>query len=185
MRLDARFREENPRARLPDRDHFIGRSERGKTAAHLGCVEHFVVEAMYLGTPLRARDDRAVGPADHQTAGSSKEPLSSILLQIRPKFVGALDERHVKRILEIGFADDARLPVRRTQSVRRVEAVQAERFLSAPGQMACRRAAHRAQADNDDIECGSHFIYPRICANPFIRGDSRYSRISSWFSPTV
>src|SRR5207302_7833805 len=59
MRVDARFGKKNSRARLPDSDHFVDRLERWKTAAHLGCVENFMAEAMFLSAPFRAGHDCA------------------------------------------------------------------------------------------------------------------------------
>src|SRR5207302_4336691 len=111
MRVDARFGKKDSRARFPDRDHFVGWLERRETATHLSRSENFVAESMFFGAPLRAGHDCAFRAADHQPAGLSQQGTPGLLFQFCPKFVGALDERYVKRMLEIGFADDARLPV--------------------------------------------------------------------------
>ena len=60
-------------------------------------------------------------------------------------------------MLEIGLANDAGLAVRGTERMRRRETVEAEYVAAATGQMKRRGAAHRAQADDDDVEfCCRH-----------------------------
>jgi hypothetical protein len=54
-------------------------------------------------------------------------------------------------MLEIGLADDARITVRRAKRVRRRETVEADHVDATSRQLARRRAAHRAQADDGNV----------------------------------
>ena len=44
-------------------------------------------------------------------AGPMEEPLAGARLELAPEGVGATQQRHVARILEVRFADDARMTV--------------------------------------------------------------------------
>src|SRR5688572_33330143 len=54
-------------------------------------------------------------------------------------------------MLEIGFADDPRLSVRRAEFMRRLEAIDAQDVQARTGKMINRRAAHCAKSDHDHI----------------------------------
>src|SRR5206468_11663415 len=71
-----------------------------------------------------------------------------------PQLVGAPDQRHVGRMLEVGLADDAALPRRRSARVRRGEAVESEDESAAAREVAGRGASHRAEAGDDDVVAG-------------------------------
>src|SRR5438876_1156001 len=107
---------------------------------------------MLLRTPLRASDNHTVRSPDHQPAGLSEKAASGLSFQRRPQVICALCQRHIKRMLEVGFTDDARSAVRRTNSVRRLEAVEPKCLLAAPGEMIAGRAAHGPQPDDDDLK---------------------------------
>ena len=151
MRLDAPLRKENPGARLPHRHHILRRQKRRKTPAHVLRIHEFVPQAVLLRAPLRAADHRALRPTDHQAARLPEKSAAGFRFQLRPQFVGALNQGDVNRMFEIGLADDSCFPVRRTISVRRREPVEPQHPLAAPGEMKGGRAAHRAQPDNDHI----------------------------------
>src|SRR6185503_18444397 len=107
---------------------------------------------MEFGAVLRSADDHAFGRANHQAAGLQIDLLFRRGAQLSPELVGALNDRDVDRVFEIGFADDPCLPVRRTLFVRRLEAVETEDLEAGTGEMICRGAAHGAEAHDYDIK---------------------------------
>src|SRR5258705_10232969 len=74
------------------------------------------------------------------------------LLQLAPQRVGALYQRHVGRMLEIGEPDDARCAMRGTAVVAGREPFDAQDALAAACKPMERGAAHHAKPDHDDVE---------------------------------
>jgi hypothetical protein len=151
MGLDGELRKETSSAGFPDGDHVVGWLEDWKAASQFGGGKDLVGEFVLLGAALRADEEDAVGRADHQAAGLLEELSAGGFFQVGPQLIGALDERHVERVLEIGLADDAGQAVRGTEIVRRFEAIKTQDALPARGEVIGRGAAHRAEAGDDNI----------------------------------
>ena len=60
-------------------------------------------------------------------------------------------QRHVVRMFEVGLANDAGLPVRRPQIVRRGELFEPDDAVAPPGQMGGRGRTHRTQPDHHRV----------------------------------
>ena len=71
--------------------------------------------------------------ADHQAAGQRQRSRPVSCLEVGVQLVGAQQQRHVGRVLEVGLPDDPRVAVARPQRVRRGELLEAE-HPSRPGQ---------------------------------------------------
>ena len=98
-----------------------------------------------------AGDEASVGRPDGQAAGGHEQARAGLGLERLPRGVGALHERHVERVLEVGLADDAGAALRRAAGVRQRELLEADDPPAAPGQLGERRGPHRAQADHDRV----------------------------------
>ena len=98
-----------------------------------------------------AGDEPSVRRADRQAAGRHQQPPPGAPLERLPVLVGALHQRHVERVLEVGLADDAGAALRRAAGVRQRELLEAEDAPAAPRQLGERRRAHRAEADHDRV----------------------------------
>jgi hypothetical protein len=75
-------------------------------------------------------------------------------------------------MLEVGLANDARVPVRRAQRVRRHETIDPEYALAAPREMIRGRAAHRAETNDNHIEMLRHYPSARILLRLVVSFDS-------------
>src|SRR5919106_1420582 len=78
--------------------------------------------------------------------GLSLEPI--------PQLVGAMEERNIGGILEIGLPDDAGPAVARAPVVRGTKLFDAQYRATSCGDLIRRRAPHRAEAHDDHIEPG-------------------------------
>ncbi len=92
----------------------------------------------------RPADQRAVRRADLGNAGDVQQRPRGLGLDLAPQLVGAADQRHIGRVLEIGEADDAGVAVRRAAIVARWIAINPEHALAAARQMVERGASHDA-----------------------------------------
>ena len=72
--------------------------------------------------------------------------LVRFALQFAPEFVGAKQQRHIRRIFEVRFADHPTLPARRTEVVPAAKLLQTNDRLPAARARGQDRAAHPAQA---------------------------------------
>src|SRR5262249_40897521 len=95
-------------------------------------------------------------PPDHQAARLQQQGGSRLALQLAPQLVGALDHGHVNRILEIRFADDAALSVRRTHRVRWREAVESAYAHAAAAKVVRRRTAHGTETSDQYVVVTFH-----------------------------
>src|SRR4051812_42163411 len=74
-----------------------------------------------------------------------------MLLKLTPERVGALEQRHVRRVLVVGEPDDSVDAVRGAHAVRDVEALQPEYALASLRKLVDGGAAHPAHPDDDDV----------------------------------
>ena len=88
-------------------------------------------------------------PSTAPVTCSSCSPASA--LELAPELIGAPDEGHVRRVLEVGEPDDPRDPVRGAELVRDVEPLDTEHALPAAREVIQRRAPHPADSDDDDV----------------------------------
>ncbi len=149
---DAALGKQDARARLQQADRVVRDAQRGKTAADVIGRQLFVRQLVTIGARARAGDDGAVGTAGHQAAGAFEQAFATHPFEIFPRRIRPLHHRHILRMLEVGLANDARVPVRRTQRVRRRETIDPEHALAAAREMIHGGAAHRAKTGDDDIE---------------------------------
>ena len=101
---------------------------------HLRRRQHLVGEPVAPGAVERAGDEAAVGRPDGEAAGGHEQPRAGLGLERLPRGVGALHQRHVERMLEVGLADDPRAALRRAAGVRQRELLEAEDTPAAAGQ---------------------------------------------------
>ena len=111
-------------------------------------VQHFVRQAVRARCEQRARHDRAVRRADLGDAGDVQELPAARRLELAPQLVGAAQERHVGRMLEIAEPDDARLAVRGAPVVAGRKALDADHARAAARESA--RAPRCPCAEADD-----------------------------------
>src|SRR5688500_5862131 len=121
------------------------------------------------------RHELARGSADHEAAGAAEQRRMSPMLQLAPRRECPLEQGHVGGMLVIRLANDARLAVMGTVAVRRVLGVEAEDAQAASSERVRGRAAHRAEADDDYIECIRHYRKMR-----FSRHGPRRMTPSAW-----
>ena len=142
--------------RLQQADRIIGYAQRGKAAADVIGRQLFVRQLVPLGARACAGDDDAVGEAGHQAAGALEQAFTTDALERFPRLIRPLHHRHILRMLEVGLANDARVPVRRAERMRRREAIDPQHALAAPREMIRGRAAHRAETGDNHVEMRSH-----------------------------
>ncbi len=70
---------------------------------------------MFTGASFGAGNEGSAGGTDHQAARLREEFAAGGCLEIVPQLVRTLHERNVKRMFEVGFANDSRRAMRRTQ----------------------------------------------------------------------
>ena len=68
-----------------------------------------------------------------ENAGDEEQLLVHGRFELLPQLVGAQQQRHVARVLVVGLADDARLPMGAAQLVRDAELLQTEHPRAALG----------------------------------------------------
>ncbi len=103
------------------------------------------------GAVERAGDDDAVGASDHQRAAPRDQPPAGRRLQPRPAFVGALQQRDIVGVLEVGHAHDPRGSMTRPAIVHGAELLDTEHVDATAGEGGSGRRAHRAEADDDHV----------------------------------
>ena len=104
------------------------------------------------GAAERARHELSVARSDHQTADLVQQRLARPNLELAPEIVRAAQDRDIHRMLEVRFANDPAVAVRRSERVPWRPAIQAQHSAAAKREVARRRAPHRAEADNDCVE---------------------------------
>src|SRR5262249_14113586 len=112
MRLDARFGKQCAGARFPHGDMILGRLQSREASANFRSREKFMLKVMLTCAAQGAWDDHPVLRPDHEAAGLLEKQAIGKLLQFSPQFIRALHERHVERMLEISFTNDACLAMR-------------------------------------------------------------------------
>src|SRR4029450_9817617 len=123
--LHAGLGKQDAGARLPDRHHVVARRQCWKPAPDLAGLEALEWQPVRLRAGACAAHPHAVFAPDHQTAGLAPQQSTTLLLELSPQLVGALDQRDVARILEVRLADDPGLAVRGPERVRWREAIEA------------------------------------------------------------
>ncbi len=141
----------------------VGGEEGGEALADLRRVEPLVgdAEALRQGDRLREEaglavvaGDVRVGRGDHQAAGAAIEGLAARRLELGPELVRAHRQRHEGRAFADGEPGDAGQAVARALVVRRPEAVDADDLRAVGGEVVAKRAADRAEADDDHVRGG-------------------------------
>ncbi len=117
-----------------------------------GGVEKFVRQVPLAGRAQAAGDGRRLGPAEVEAAGERHQVGARAGLELVPELVGAQQQRHVRRVLEVRLPDDARPAVARPAVVRRPEALEPEHPLPPRREMGRRGAAHAAEPDDDHVD---------------------------------
>ena len=107
---------------------------------------------MQAGRRQRSGDERSVRRADLGDAGDAEKRLAAGGLEIAPQRVGAAQQRHIGRMLEIAEPDDPRCAMRGAESMARFETVDADDALASASELVDGGAAHRAEPDHHDIE---------------------------------
>src|SRR5450759_5241861 len=113
--------------------------------------QNFVRKVVLARASQRAGDDHSVARADHEPARDLHQRCSARRLQLAPQFVRSLDQRHVQRMLEVGLANNATVPVRRAELVCLRELLESQNAEATACEMKQRRAAHRAQSDDNGV----------------------------------
>src|SRR5450756_2293139 len=124
MRPVARLRIEVTGPWVEYRDQVRRELKCGESLMNLCRSQSFVREIVLACAPQRAGNDHSITRADHEPASDLHQRRSARLLQLAPQLVRALDQRHVKRMLEVGLANDAAVPVRGPQRVPRSKLLQ-------------------------------------------------------------
>ena len=151
VRRDGALGPDEPGLALVERDLVVGQPERGEPPAHLGRVEHLVRQVPLPRGAQAAGDGVRVGPADEQAAGERDEVLAGVDGGPLPQLVRPQQQRHVRRVLEVGLPGDPRAAVAGAERVRRACAARA-RAPAARGRPGsrrrrcpCRRARSRSR----------------------------------------
>ena len=98
-----------------------------------------------------ARDHLRVGRPHHQSAWKQEQRCATLAFELVPEFISAQQQRYVSRVLEVGLANHARAAMTRTPVVWWMKLLNPKNALAASREMTCRRAAHPAQAENDNV----------------------------------
>lgn len=127
---DALFDLEVTGARFEDADEFrrlvFWHSKAGPARLHLGGGEFFDGETMLTRCAQDAGDDDAFAGTDFEEPRFNLQPLPGEAFKVLPQAIAFQQQRHIVGMFEIGLPDDARLAVRTSFAVGRVEAVDAE-----------------------------------------------------------
>ncbi len=153
--LDATIGVQQACPRFEHGAHVAVGAKRGKPACDFSRAQIVDRQVVLRRTRASARDERSVRGADHQAAGLHEQPLPAHALQLVPARVRTLNQRHVLRMLEIRFPDDARLPGARTELMRRRKAVEADDLVPAPRKVKCGGASGGAEARDCDPQLNS------------------------------
>src|SRR5436309_4053287 len=151
MRFDRAFRREPTRLRVGDADPVRADIEDRIASPELRVVDELVSETMSPRARERSRHELAVRRTHVQTAGLREQRLSAVALEPAPEVPGALEQRHVARMFVVGEPDDARQATERGERVAAREAIESKNGLTALREVIRRRAAVRAESDDDRV----------------------------------
>ena len=151
VRHDAPLGRQQPGLRFVQRHQRRLHPVAGKSPPHRRGIQNFVCQVVRLGRFQRPGEHLARFAADIQGAGDVQKTLLDGPLQRPPQFVGAVQERHVGRVLVIRQADDPRDAVRGAQLVRNIVLLKAQNPLAPFRQVIHRRAAHPPDTDYDRV----------------------------------
>ena len=140
---------------LVDPQGVVARVHRREAATDLVGVQHLVVEAVLAGRGQTPAEHLTVRVADVDPTAQSEDVATGFGLQRPPPGEGALQQRHVRRTLEIGLSDDPAAAVHRAAVVGRPEGFQTQHPYAPGRQRVRRRRTHRAEADDDGVVTGS------------------------------
>src|SRR5918996_576424 len=149
---DATFRIQIAGALLVQTSLFGSGSKRRATPVNLCSIEHLVWQIVFLRTTQAAGDNVGLGSPQHQPTGHRQQTTPRLLLQAGPQLVGAIEKRHVRRILEISLPDDPGTAVARAFVVRGPELLDAEHRAAGGGELVRGPAPPRSEADDDHVE---------------------------------
>lgn len=97
---------------------------------------------------------------EKQPADFAEQRTPSRTFQFAPDFMGALRELHILRTFPQSDSGDARVAVRRTAIVRRLESIDANRFCATTRQLIKGCTPRGTEADNDYIQWRSQGAFP-------------------------
>ena len=120
--------------------------------------QHFMRQIVQFRRCQGAGKQFAILAASIDRTGRDQQFLAARRFDVMPELVGAQQQRHVIRVLVIGQPDDAADAVGRAHRMGDVEPLQAENPLAAARQLEGGRAAHAADADDDDVIYHVHSI---------------------------
>jgi peptide/nickel transport system substrate-binding protein len=112
--------------------------------------------AVPFDAPAYSAEHRAAGGADHQTTDEVEQCSTGFAFEIPPQLVRSQEQRHVRRALEICFADNARSPGRSPQFVSELELLEPEHALTAFCHLGRYGAAHPTETEHDDVVSGHY-----------------------------
>lgn len=108
VRGHRRLRPDETGLGLVQPDLVRARRERGEPAPHLCGVEQLVRQVPLPCREQAARDGERVLPTEEQATVQRHDVLTGVALQLLPQLVGAQQQRHVRRVLEVGLPGDPR-----------------------------------------------------------------------------
>ncbi len=177
VRADARLGSQKARLRFEISPLVVGNVERRKAPPDLAGVENFVRNSVGLRSRERVgeeigdmHDRRPRAARDEQPAVRSEQRCTGFALEVAPQRMRANGERCVVGAFADRETRYARVAVRRAESMRGRVAIDAEGAVAALAEVMERRAAHRAQTENDRA-VGLHRTWnvnvaPRVSARP-------------------
>jgi hypothetical protein len=112
MRGVARVRIEIASARIEHGRQSIVELKRGESSAGLSGTQDLVLEPMLRRASQGTGYDRAIGRPDHQATGDLHQRAAVLLLELTPKLIRPLHQRHVQRMLEVHLSNYPAVTVR-------------------------------------------------------------------------
>jgi hypothetical protein len=122
-----------------------------KAPMRLGGIEKLMLQSMFPARRKRPLDDAAPLRPGIDRPGDEEQWLARQPLRLAPKFIGAAEQRHIGRMLEIGEADDPVQPMRRPHPMPDIKPLDPEHPQPPPRQLPAGSRAHAAEADDDDV----------------------------------
>src|SRR5919199_4248384 len=158
-----------------------------KAPPHLCPRQYLVRQVVQLARLPRALEDPLVGRPGVDRAGDVQEPLPRDLLDLPPQLVRAAQQQHVRGMLIVGQADDARVPVRGTPGMRNAEPFQAQHPLAPSREVVACRAAHAPHANHDHVVAVGVYgaLHPNHSSSVVQRSAGWPSRICARSSSSV
>ena len=151
LSVERRFDLDHSAALLQDADEVVGRHDAGIAPLEFGRVHVVDCDVVLTGAGQDAFDQTCAFDSEGQGAGLAEKWLADQVGEFVPELVGAPHEGHVGRTLVVGLADPPRIAVGRAHHVGRMEAVEANHALSAPGQMPGGSRPHRTKSNNGHV----------------------------------